>query len=76
MSVARSVADVLADHVSFEVESIDRLYLKVCSREVARAPERGFRGCRLYPSVTVTWTSLSGSMPGSSARMTSVFPSR
>jgi hypothetical protein len=29
MSVARSVADVLDDHVSFEVESIDRMYLNV-----------------------------------------------
>jgi hypothetical protein len=27
MTVARSVADVLADHVVFEVESIDRMYL-------------------------------------------------
>jgi hypothetical protein len=29
MTVARSVADVLADHVTFEVESIDRMYLNV-----------------------------------------------
>jgi hypothetical protein len=29
MTLARSVADVLADHVSFEVESIDRMYLNV-----------------------------------------------
>jgi hypothetical protein len=29
MSVARSVAEVLAEHVTFEVESIDRLYLKL-----------------------------------------------
>jgi hypothetical protein len=27
MTVARSVADVLADHVVLEVESIDRMYL-------------------------------------------------
>jgi hypothetical protein len=26
MTVARSVADVLTDHVVFEVESIDRMY--------------------------------------------------
>jgi hypothetical protein len=26
MTVARSVADVLDDHVVFEVESIDRMY--------------------------------------------------
>ena len=29
MSVARSVADVLAEHVSFEVECIDRMYCSV-----------------------------------------------
>lgn len=29
MAVARSVADVLDDHVVFEVESIDRMYLNV-----------------------------------------------
>ena len=30
MTVARSVADVLDEHVMFEVESIDRMYLNVC----------------------------------------------
>ena len=29
MTLARSVADVLADHVVFEVECIDRMYLNV-----------------------------------------------
>jgi hypothetical protein len=29
MTVARSVADVLTDHVVFEVDSIDRMYLNV-----------------------------------------------
>jgi hypothetical protein len=29
MTVARSVADVLTDHVVFEVECIDRMYLNV-----------------------------------------------
>src|SRR3954452_12889125 len=29
MTVARSVADVLADHVLFEIECIDRMYLNV-----------------------------------------------
>jgi len=29
MTVARSVADVLSEHVSFEVECIDRMYLNV-----------------------------------------------
>jgi hypothetical protein len=35
MTVARSVADVLADHVSFEVESIDRMYLNVWQPRLA-----------------------------------------
>jgi len=29
MTVARSVADVLAEHVTFEIDCIDRLYLNV-----------------------------------------------
>jgi hypothetical protein len=29
MTVARSVADVLTDHVVFEVEYVDRIYLNV-----------------------------------------------
>ena len=29
MSVARSVADVLRDHVGLELEAIDRMYLNV-----------------------------------------------
>ncbi|MFL6451665.1 MAG: hypothetical protein ACJ746_28905, partial [Bryobacteraceae bacterium] len=29
MSVSRSVAEVLADHVTLEVEGIDRMYLNV-----------------------------------------------
>src|SRR3954464_8636231 len=35
MTVARSVADVLDDHVVFEVESIDRMYLNVWQPRVA-----------------------------------------
>ncbi|MGH3887165.1 MAG: hypothetical protein ACRDSZ_11480 [Pseudonocardiaceae bacterium] len=35
MTVARSVADVLADHVMFEVESIDRMYLNVWQPRLA-----------------------------------------
>ncbi|MGH3798935.1 MAG: hypothetical protein ACRDTD_02165 [Pseudonocardiaceae bacterium] len=35
MTVARSVADVLADHVTFEVESIDRMYLNVWQPRLA-----------------------------------------
>ena len=35
MTVARSVADVLADHAAFEVESIDRMYLNVWQPRLA-----------------------------------------
>jgi hypothetical protein len=35
MTVARSVADVLSDHVVFEVESIDRMYLNVWQPRLA-----------------------------------------
>jgi hypothetical protein len=35
MTVARSVADVLDDHVSFEVECIDRMYLNVWVPQLA-----------------------------------------
>jgi hypothetical protein len=35
MTVARSVADVLDDHVGFEVESIDRMYLNVWQPRLA-----------------------------------------
>ena len=37
MNLARSVADVLAEHVSFEVECIDRMYCNVY-----------VRGCRFF----------------------------
>ena len=40
MTVARSVADVLADHVRFEVESIDRMYLNVYQRVLTRIWQR------------------------------------
>jgi hypothetical protein len=42
MTVARSVADVLAEHVSFEVECIDRMYLNVYQLRLQHAG--GFRG--------------------------------
>jgi hypothetical protein len=29
MTLARSVADVLSDHVTLEIESIDRMYLNL-----------------------------------------------
>ena len=35
MTVARSVSDVLDDHVVFEVESIDRMYLNVWQPRLA-----------------------------------------
>ena len=35
MTVARSVADVLDDHVVFEMESIDRMYLNVWQPRLA-----------------------------------------
>ena len=47
MTLPRTVADVLSEHVSFEVECIDRMYLKlirpehrhtVTERASARAP--------------------------------------
>jgi len=54
MSVARSVAEVLADHVRLEVEGIDRMYLNVYvpqwQREVGVASF--FRYHRGYPFVS------------------------
>jgi len=49
MTVARSVADVLAEHVSFEVECIDRMYLNVYQPKLQHAAGvvwffRGHRG--------------------------------
>jgi hypothetical protein len=54
MSLPRSVAEVLADHVSLEVEGIDRMYLNVyvpqLQREVGVASF--FRYHRGYPFVS------------------------
>ena len=37
MTVARTAADVLDDHVVFEVECIDRMYLgRLCARAVVQ----------------------------------------
>ena len=36
MTLPRSVSDVLADHVRFEVECIDRMYLNVFVPELQR----------------------------------------
>ena len=38
MTVARSVADVLSEHVRFEVECIDRMYLNVYQPKLQYAP--------------------------------------
>src|SRR3954453_17536769 len=54
MSVSRSVAEVLADHVTLEVEGIDRMYLNVYIPGLQR--EQGvasfFRFHRGYPFVS------------------------
>jgi hypothetical protein len=39
MNIARSVADVLSDHVVLEVEGIDRMYLNVYVPHLWRTPE-------------------------------------
>ena len=51
MTVARSVSDVLAEHVTFEVECVDRLYLNVYVPKLQRvAGVVGFlRGHRGFP---------------------------
>src|SRR3954449_3607452 len=41
MTVARSVADVLDEHVVFEVESIDRMYLNVWQPRLDPHPTHG-----------------------------------
>jgi len=51
MTVARSVADVLDDHVVFEVESIDRMYLNVWQPRLAYGG-----GCRASSSATAATT--------------------
>jgi hypothetical protein len=51
MTVARSVADVLDDHVVFEVESIDRMYLNVWQPRLAYGG-----GVQGFSSVTVVIT--------------------
>ena len=54
MSVPRSVSEVLADHVSLEVEGIDRMYLNVYVPQLQR--DTGvvgfFRYHRGYPFVS------------------------
>ncbi|MGH3695051.1 MAG: hypothetical protein ACRDRX_13870 [Pseudonocardiaceae bacterium] len=44
MSVARSVADVLDDHVVFEMESIDWMYLNVWQPRLAYGVGARLRG--------------------------------
>ncbi len=38
MTLPRGVSEVIAEHVTFEVECIDRMYLNVYVPGVARAP--------------------------------------
>ena len=38
MSMARKVADVLRDHVTLEVEGIDRMYLNAYVPQLQREP--------------------------------------
>ena len=52
MTVARSVADVLDDHVVFEVESIDRMYLNVWQPRLAYGG--GVQGFFVGTSATTT----------------------
>jgi len=65
MTVARNVADVLADHVVFEVECIDRMYCNVYVSQLQYAGGLlGFiqrqLGCPIQPVVPVSQLDLSG----------------
>jgi hypothetical protein len=58
MSIARSVADVLRDHVTLEVEGIDRMYLNVYVPQLQRVGGvvwylRGHRGQRFASTTAV-----------------------
>src|SRR3954466_596387 len=54
MSVARSVADVLRDHVVLELESIDRMYLNVYVPHLQTAGAVvGYRGQRFASTTAV-----------------------
>ena len=57
MSIPRSVAEVLAEHITLEVEGIDRMYLNVYVPGLQR--EQGvvgfFRYHRGYPFVSSAW---------------------
>jgi hypothetical protein len=62
MTLPRTVADVPADHVAFEVEEIDRVYLNVwqpgCSmaRGGVASPRTARTGMRPGSEHTETWT--------------------
>ena len=54
MSLPRTVADVLSEHVSLEIESIDRLYLNLYQPRLQYPPARSGSsgttgGCRSPP---------------------------
>src|SRR5215471_7265692 len=55
MRVSRSVAEVLADHVTLEVEGIDRMYLNVYVPGLQR--EQGV-ACFFFFSARLCWRSL------------------
>jgi hypothetical protein len=50
MSIARSVAEVLREHVVLEVEAIDRMYLNVCVPHLQSAGPLPFALDRPWPS--------------------------
>ena len=50
MTVARSVGDVLSEHVQFEIECIDRMYCDVY------VPMSTCRGCRMPVACWATCT--------------------
>ncbi|MGH3929835.1 MAG: hypothetical protein ACRDTF_07645 [Pseudonocardiaceae bacterium] len=83
MTVARSVADVLADHVTFQVESIDRMYLNMWVPRLAYGGGvSGFFVGQTHPTMcdsgSVSWSSgvleLSGSL--SSVRVSEPYQDR
>ena len=59
MTLPRTVADVLSDHVVFEIESIDRLYLNVYQPRLQYGG-----GCRDSSSATAATSTLPRSSCG------------
>ena len=65
MTVARSVADVVSEHVVFEVDCIDRMYLNVYVPGLQSRARAG----RLRASAV----GIAGRLPASLARITDAF---